>query len=116
MKRIGTLAIAALVAAALLAPTGAEARNGRIAAGIVGGLAAGALFGAAIGSGGSYALAAAREDFERQYIVSVLTRVEGSRTEASRILGLSRKALWEKCKRYGIPSERNGQEDEDEQR
>lgn len=49
-------------------------------------------------------LAAAREGFEKEYIVSVLERVEGSRTTASQILGLSRKALWEKCKRYGIPS------------
>jgi transcriptional regulator with GAF, ATPase, and Fis domain len=49
-------------------------------------------------------LAAARERFEKDYIVSVLERVDGSRTTASRILGLSRKALWEKCKRYGIPS------------
>ncbi|MDH4155121.1 MAG: sigma-54-dependent Fis family transcriptional regulator, partial [Nitrospira sp.] len=49
-------------------------------------------------------LAAAREGFEKDYIVSVLERVEGSRTTASKILGLSRKALWEKCKRYGIPS------------
>jgi two-component system response regulator HydG len=49
-------------------------------------------------------LVAARESFEKDYIVSVLERVEGSRTTASRILGLSRKALWEKCKRYGIPS------------
>ena len=52
-------------------------------------------------------LAAAREGFEKDYIVSVLERVEGSRTTASRILGLSRKALWEKCKRYGIPSAYN---------
>ena len=49
-------------------------------------------------------LAAAREGFEKDYIISVLERVDGSRTSASRILGLSRKALWEKCKRYGIPS------------
>jgi two-component system response regulator HydG len=49
-------------------------------------------------------LAAARQGFEKEYIVSVLERVEGSRTTASKILGLSRKALWEKCKRYGIPS------------
>ena len=49
-------------------------------------------------------LAVAREGFEKDYIVSVLERVEGSRTTASKILGLSRKALWEKCKRYGIPS------------
>lgn len=47
-------------------------------------------------------LAAAREDFERQYIMEVLVRTQGSKTVASRILGLSRKSLWEKCKRYGI--------------
>jgi two-component system response regulator HydG len=52
-------------------------------------------------------LAAAREGFEKDYIVSVLERVDGSRTTASKILGLSRKALWEKCKRYGIPSAYN---------
>jgi len=57
-------------------------------------------------------LAAAREGFEKDYIVSVLERVEGSRTTASKILGLSRKALWEKCKRYGIPSARDDGEGE----
>nr|MBI3612173.1 sigma-54-dependent Fis family transcriptional regulator [Nitrospirota bacterium] len=51
-------------------------------------------------------LASAREAFEKDYILTVLERVGGSRTEASRLLGLSRKALWEKCKRYGIPSAR----------
>ncbi|HTO65968.1 MAG TPA: hypothetical protein VMM15_32490 [Bradyrhizobium sp.] len=51
VKRIGTVVVAAAVAITLLVPTGVEARNGRIAAGIVGGLAAGALFGAAIGGG-----------------------------------------------------------------
>ncbi len=55
-------------------------------------------------------LAAAREQFERQYILSALDRTEGSRTMTAKILGLSRKALWEKCKRYGIPSNRNGQD------
>jgi len=40
--------------------------------------------------------------------------VEGSRTTASKILGLSRKSLWEKCKRYGIPSARGESGDEDE--
>ncbi|HEX9743725.1 MAG TPA: sigma-54 dependent transcriptional regulator [Nitrospiraceae bacterium] len=59
-------------------------------------------------------LAAAREQFEKQYILSILERVEGSRTMAAKILGLSRKALWEKCKRYGIPSNRNGKDVEDE--
>ena len=59
-------------------------------------------------------LATAREGFEKDYIVSVLERVEGSRTTASKILGLSRKALWEKCKRYGIPSARDEAEEEAE--
>jgi two-component system response regulator HydG len=60
------------------------------------------------------ALSTAREGFEREYIVSVLDRVEGNRTTASKILGLSRKALWEKCKRYGIPSARDEAEEEAE--
>ena len=47
-------------------------------------------------------LAAAREQFERQYILKVLERTQGNKTEAARILGVSRKALWEKSKRYGI--------------
>jgi two-component system response regulator HydG len=59
-------------------------------------------------------LAGAREEFEKEYILSVLERVEGSRTTASKILGLSRKALWEKCKRYGIPSAKGEAEEEDE--
>jgi two-component system response regulator HydG len=60
------------------------------------------------------ALSTAREGFEKEYIVSVLDRVEGNRTTASKILGLSRKALWEKCKRYGIPSARGEAEEEDD--
>jgi two-component system response regulator HydG len=59
-------------------------------------------------------LATAREQFEREYIVSVLDRVDGSRTTGAKILGLSRKALWEKCKRYGIPSARDESGDEEE--
>ena len=39
VKRLGTVAVAAVLAIALMAPTGAQARNGRIAAG---GFAAGA--------------------------------------------------------------------------
>jgi hypothetical protein len=57
---------------------------------------------------------AAREEFETEYILSVRERVEGSRTTASKILGLSRKALWEKCKRYGIPSAKDEPEEEDQ--
>jgi two-component system response regulator HydG len=57
-------------------------------------------------------LAAARDQFERQHILKVLERTRANKTEAARILGVSRKALWEKCKRYGITKGTNGvQED-----
>jgi DNA-binding NtrC family response regulator len=56
-------------------------------------------------------LADAREQFERQYILKVLDRTKDNKTEAARILGMSRKALWEKCKRYGITKGKNGPEE-----
>lgn len=55
------------------------------------------------GAGPTESLAAARERFERQYLLSVLKRVDGNRSVAAKVLGISRKALWEKCKRYEIP-------------
>ena len=58
-------------------------------------------------------LTAAREGFERQYILSVLKRVDGNRSLAAKILGISRKALWEKCKRYTIPQGKQEPTDED---
>jgi DNA-binding NtrC family response regulator len=42
------------------------------------------------------------ETLERRYIARVLRDVRGNQTEAARILGISRKALWEKRKRYGL--------------
>ena len=47
-------------------------------------------------------LAMAREQFERTHILEILQRTGWSRTTAAQILGLSRKGLWEKCKRYDI--------------
>ncbi|GJL61051.1 MAG: acetoacetate metabolism regulatory protein AtoC [Nitrospirales bacterium] len=47
-------------------------------------------------------LAEAREHFERGHILEILNRTGWSRMTASKVLGLSRKGLWEKCKRYGI--------------
>jgi DNA-binding NtrC family response regulator len=41
-------------------------------------------------------------DVEQQYIRFVLEQVAGSQTRAAAILGISRKALWEKRRRYGI--------------
>ncbi len=40
---------------------------------------------------------------EQAYIRYVLDLVGGSQTRAAAVLGISRKALWEKRKRYGIP-------------
>lgn len=42
------------------------------------------------------------KELERAYIVWVLESTRGSRTEAARVLGISRKSLWEKCRRFGI--------------
>ncbi len=53
-------------------------------------------------SGVQGTLAAVRERCEKDYILSVLAREKWSRSVAAKSLGLSRKALWEKCKRYGI--------------
>jgi DNA-binding NtrC family response regulator len=42
------------------------------------------------------------DEVERRYIASTLHHVRGNQTEAARLLGISRKALWEKRKRYGL--------------
>jgi len=43
------------------------------------------------------------EDIEQAYIRYILEQVGGSQTRAAGILGISRKSLWEKRRRYGIP-------------
>lgn len=42
------------------------------------------------------------KDLERAYIVWVLESSQGTKADAARTLGISRKSLWEKCKRFGI--------------
>ncbi|HEX5473664.1 MAG TPA: sigma-54 dependent transcriptional regulator [Vicinamibacterales bacterium] len=42
------------------------------------------------------------DELERRYIDVVLRRVKDNQGDAARILGISRKALWEKRKRYGL--------------
>ena len=42
------------------------------------------------------------EEVEHRYVVSTLRHARGNQTDAARILGISRKALWEKRKRYGL--------------
>ncbi len=51
VKRLGIVAVAAVLATTLTAPTGAQARNGRIATGVVDGFAEGAVVGAAVSGG-----------------------------------------------------------------
>jgi DNA-binding NtrC family response regulator len=43
------------------------------------------------------------KDVEQAYIRHVLDQVQGNQTRAATILGISRKALWEKRRRYGMP-------------
>ncbi|GJL56833.1 MAG: acetoacetate metabolism regulatory protein AtoC [Nitrospirales bacterium] len=61
--------------------------------------------------GNGETLAAARERFERSHILGILNQTAWSKTVASKVLGLSRKALWEKCKRYGISDADEPQEE-----
>ncbi|HSL24391.1 MAG TPA: sigma-54 dependent transcriptional regulator [Vicinamibacterales bacterium] len=42
------------------------------------------------------------QELERRYIERVLRETRGKQTEAARLLGISRKALWEKRRRYGL--------------
>ena len=43
-------------------------------------------------------LSKAIKDFERQYIIKALDETKGNRSLAAKMLGVSRKTLWEKCK------------------
>ncbi len=44
-------------------------------------------------------------ELERRYILHVLETVGGSRTVASRVLGVDRKTLYRRLEQYGVPSE-----------
>jgi len=48
--------------------------------------------------GGYEKLTAAIKDFEKRYIARVLEETKGNKTLAAKVLGVSRKTLWEKCK------------------
>jgi DNA-binding NtrC family response regulator len=41
-------------------------------------------------------------EVERRYIAATLQHARGNQTRAAELLGISRKALWEKRKRYGL--------------
>jgi DNA-binding NtrC family response regulator len=42
------------------------------------------------------------EDMERTYILEVLRQTRGKKVKAAKILGISRKTLLEKRKKYGL--------------
>ena len=42
------------------------------------------------------------DQVERRYIAATLQHARGNQTRAAQLLGISRKALWEKRKRYGL--------------
>jgi two-component system response regulator HydG len=42
-------------------------------------------------------------EVEQAYIRHVLEQAQGNQTRAAAVLGISRKALWEKRRRYGMP-------------
>jgi two-component system response regulator HydG len=50
-------------------------------------------------------LTKAIRDFEKQYIMKVLEETKGNKTLAAKLLGVSRKTLWEKCKMLEIVSD-----------
>jgi two-component system response regulator AtoC len=53
-------------------------------------------------------LSVALKAYERDYLVRALRRVEGRRTQAADLLGISRKTLWEKVRAHGIADDEFG--------
>ncbi|MBI2090986.1 MAG: hypothetical protein HYT78_19970 [Deltaproteobacteria bacterium] len=47
-------------------------------------------------------LSVAREEAERKHILAVLEHTKGNRTQAARVMGISRKTLWKKLRQLGI--------------
>ena len=43
-----------------------------------------------------------REETQRRQLISALQQSGGNRTEAARILGITRVTVWNRMKRYGI--------------
>jgi two-component system response regulator AtoC len=57
---------------------------------------------------GSYLASAAErpptlDEVERRYVSLILNRTRGNQTRAAAMLGISRKSLWEKRNRFGLP-------------
>lgn len=60
------------------------------------------------GTGGAQ-LQTAMKEFEKQYIIKVLEEAKGNKSLAAKLLGVSRKTLWEKCKVLEIAGNNSGE-------
>jgi len=56
----------------------------------------------AIGAGEALTRRPTLDEVERRYIAATLKHARGNQTDAAKLLGISRKSLWEKRKRYGL--------------
>jgi DNA-binding NtrC family response regulator len=56
----------------------------------------------AVGGDAALARRPTLDEVEARYIAATLKHARGNQTETAKILGISRKALWEKRKRYGL--------------
>jgi two-component system, NtrC family, response regulator AtoC len=45
------------------------------------------------------------DEFERSYLAHAIREFQGSRTDLAKVLGISRKSLWEKLKKLGLAPE-----------
>jgi DNA-binding NtrC family response regulator len=56
----------------------------------------------AVGAEGTLTRRPTLDEVERRYIAATLKHARGNQTDAAKLLGISRKSLWEKRKRYGL--------------
>jgi len=54
---------------------------------------------------GKLSLADAVEEFERQYIIHLITKNHGHKGKTAAMLGIDRKTLYRKLKKYGVLKE-----------
>ena len=111
LARNETVAVTSLYFVSLVAnaPGAAEWRRDlrvvadrRPGAGTLGGLLTAVLEAPALKPADALAHRPTLDEVERRYIAATLNHVRGNQTEAAKLLGISRKALWEKRKRYGL--------------
>jgi transcriptional regulator of acetoin/glycerol metabolism len=54
------------------------------------------------GGGVSCTLETNLDDVKRSRLINALTRANGNRSQAARLLGISRTSVWKQIKKYGI--------------